>query len=198
MQSFAVLLFTGLSAFAQPINPFTVTEVSRHSEADNQPATESRFLFAMNREGSTVSVDLDPTSGGTRQIIDVVKHRIVLVTPKTRSAVSSPYGRPQFGSPDSCEQRFRNLVDAVISVDKAAGKIQGVELQRISISLPTGLTTEILVARSLSCHIIKAQTFRYGILLESQTTEDLRLGDPDPLLFEVPADYQTTTTFPKR
>jgi hypothetical protein len=89
--------------------------------------------------------------------------------------------------------------DAAISVDKSAGEIQGMELQRISISLPNGLTTEILIAPSLSCHMMKAQTFKNGILLESQTAEDLRLGDPDPRLFEVPADYRLTgATFSRK
>jgi len=201
MRSFAVLLFAGLSAFGQPIHPFTVTEISRHAGVANQSATESRFLFAMNRDGSIVSVDLDPSSGSTRQIIDVVKHRSVLVTPNSRSAVFSRYygPAPQFGSPEACEQRFKNVRDAAISVDKSAGEIQGMELQRISIGVPTGLTTEIFVAPSLSCHIMKAQTFRNGILLESQTSEDLRLGDPDPRLFEVPADYRLTdATFSRK
>ena len=194
MRSFVGLLFAGLSAFGQPINPFAVTQVSRHLDAPNHTASESSFLFAMNRDGSIVSVDLDPTSGGTRQIIDPVKHQTLLVNPNSRTAVVMPYGgRPQSGSEDACEQRFRNMTGAIVSVDRSAGMIQGVPMQRISVNLPEmGTSMEMLVAPSLACHMMDARTFRHGVLVNSQTAENLQLGDPEPHLFEVPADYQVT------
>ncbi|HKE24305.1 MAG TPA: hypothetical protein VKB88_18210 [Bryobacteraceae bacterium] len=51
---------------------------------------------------------------------------------------------------------------------------------------------EILVAPSLACHMMEVHTFRNGLPLKAQTTDNLQIGDPDPLLFEIPADYRVT------
>jgi hypothetical protein len=188
------LLVAVVPALCQTATPFAVTEVSRRIEAPGQPAKESKFFFAINRSGTAVSVDLDPTSGGIRQIIDPVKHQTLLVNPNSRTAVVTPYrGWPQSGSEDACEQRFRYMTGAIVSVDQSAGMIQGVPMQRISVNLPKmGTSMEILVAPSLACHMIDVRTFRDGVLVNSQTAENLQLGDPDPHLFEVPVDYQVT------
>jgi hypothetical protein len=77
-------------------------------------------------------------------------------------------------------------------VVRSAGAIQGILLQRISVTEPNGLSMEILVAPSLACHMMEVHTFRNGLLLKAQTTDNLQIGDPDPLLFEIPADYRVT------
>ena len=179
MRVLAGLLVAVLPAFCQAVTPFTVTEISRTIGMSGQSVKESRFLFAMNRDGSIVSVDLDPSSGGARQIIDAVKHRTIVVNPNARSAAITPYGwQPQFGSPDACEQRFRHIVSpapgcpstpcwvgAVVSVVRSAGAIQGILLQRISVTEANGLSMAILVAPSLACHMMEVHTFRNGLLL---------------------------------
>lgn len=193
MRSLVCLFFVVLPIFCQPRTPFTITEVTRRINAADQPVKESRFLFAMNRDGSIASVELGPQSDGTRQIIDVVNHRSVLVNPGSRTAVIMPYGsRPQFGSPDACEQRFRSVPGAVVSVERSADQIQGVALQRISVSLPDGAAMKIMVAPSLACHMIETGTIKNGTVVTAQSMESLQLGDPDPALFVVPTDYQVT------
>src|SRR5689334_19134388 len=108
MRTFAGLLIAFLPAFGQRATPFTVVEVSRRGQAPGQSLKESRFLFAMRSDGWFVFVDLDPSSGGTRQIIDPVGHRSILLNPESRVAIITPYdGRPQLGVQDSCDQRFR-------------------------------------------------------------------------------------------
>jgi hypothetical protein len=48
---------------------------------------------------------------------------------------------------------------------------------------------EILMAPSLACHMMQVQTRHSGVLRITESTENLQLGDPDPRLFEVPAEY---------
>lgn len=193
MRTLVGLILVALPVLCQPRTPFTITEVTRRINAPDQPVRESRFLFAMNRDGSIASVELGPESDGTRQIVDLVNHRSVLVNRGSRTAVIMPNGsRPQFGSPDACEQRFRSMPGAVVSVERSAGKIQGVALQRISVSLPGGAAMEILVAPSLACHMIETYTIKNGTVVTAQFMESLQLGHPDPALFVVPTDYQVT------
>jgi hypothetical protein len=120
-------LVAGL-AFAQSFTPFTVIDVNRGFDAAGKVAWESRFLFAMNRDGSIASTDLDATTGATRQIIDVVKHRAVVVNPPSRSAAIVPYGG-QPGSSGECAERFRHIAGAVVSVERLAGTTQGISLR---------------------------------------------------------------------
>ena len=77
-------------------------------------------------------------------------------------------------------------------MDRSAGVVQGVALQRISVIEPNRRSMEILVAPSLACYMMKVRTRRDGLLLKTQTVDNLQLGDPDPLLFEIPADYHVT------
>src|SRR5262249_33621042 len=45
---------------------------------------------------------------------------------------------------------------------------------------------EILFAPSLACHMMEVRTSRHGLVLKTQTTDRLQIGDPDPHLFEIP------------
>src|SRR5262245_38950056 len=121
-------LLVVMTAFSQSTSPFTVVEVSQHFDPAGKLKSESRFLFAMNREGSFVSVDLDPSAGSTRQIIDVVNRRTLLVDPNSRTAsiMSSQGSHRQL--PDACDQRFRSMPGTVISVNKSVRAISGVSI----------------------------------------------------------------------
>jgi len=192
MRALVCLFFVALPILCQPRTPFTIIEVTRINAPDHS-GKESRFLFAMNRDGSIASMELGPKSDGTRQIIDLVNHRSVLVNLKSRTAAIMPFGsRQQFGSPDACEQRFRSMVGAVVSLERSAGQIQGVALQRISVSFRDGAVMEMLVAPDLACQMIETRMIRNGTVVTTQSTESLQLGDPDPALFVVPTDYQVT------
>jgi len=188
----AVILFVAGVAFAQQPTPFSVIEVSRQVDATGKVTAESRFLFATNHDGSIALVDLDPAAGGVRQIIDVVKHRTILVNPQSRNATISPNGVAPLEPRDACEQRFRKILHAVVSVDRSAGVVQGVALHRISVTLPQGTTMDILVAPSLGCHMLQVQNRRNGVVSETRAYENLQINDPAPSFFEVPTDYQVT------
>lgn len=74
------------------LEPFTVTDVSRRFDSTGSVASESRFLFARNRQTSIASVDLDPNSGGLRQVIDVTGRRTLLIDPSSQSATEMDRG----------------------------------------------------------------------------------------------------------
>jgi hypothetical protein len=124
-------LFASVYSFSQAITPFTLTDVSQRFDATGKLVSVSRFLFAANRNGSIVAVDLDPSAGRTRQIIDVSTHRIIFIDPNSRSASEVPYYWPRIGSSNACEERFHSIRGAVVSVDRSAGSIFGVSVQRV-------------------------------------------------------------------
>jgi hypothetical protein len=91
MRSLAGLFLGASLAFSQSVIPFSVVEVSRRFDAAGKLTSESRFLFAMNSDGSIASVDLSPGSGGARQVIDAAKHRSMVINPRSRSAAIMSY-----------------------------------------------------------------------------------------------------------
>ena len=189
IRSTGVFLLTAIPILCQTPSPFTAIEVSRQFDAAGTIKSESRFLFAMNRDGSIVSVDLDPNTSATRQIIDVTKRETILINPNTQSATISPYGGFAAGSPRTCDERFRFVKHSVISVDTPAATIHGVAVERISIKSLNGVMSEIFLAPSLACHTLRSLTMRNGRSFETQAAENVQLGDPDPRLFDIPSDY---------
>jgi len=174
-------------AFAQSAVPFTVTEVSRQFDAAGNLKSETRFLYAMNRDGSIVSMDLDPSAGGVRQIIDAATGENIVVDPNSRSAAISRYTLP-VQSANACAERFHHIAGASVSVE-SAGEMQGVAVQRVSVTVPNGQSMEIYLAPSLGCHMLRTETKLNGVVLQTQTAEELTLGDPDPALFRIPEGY---------
>jgi hypothetical protein len=179
-------------SLAQSVTPFSVTQLSRQFNQTGTLKSESRFFFAVNRDGSIVSVDLDPSAGGTRQILDAVHGREILINPKSRSASMMPYQIPR-QSPVACEQRFViGFRDAAISVEKSAGRILGVAVERVSVDWPDGSGMDVYMAPSLGCEMLRTISRRNGQALETGVAQNLRVGDPDGDLFEIPAGYRLT------
>lgn len=130
---------------------FTAIEVSRRFDASGKVQSESRFLIAVNREGSLASVDLDPSAGSTRQVIDVANQRTLVVDPNSRRASVMPHGTSPFGksqSNEACDQRFRGQ-NGVGSVEKSVKMMSGVSVDRLSVNLGNGMSMEVVVAPSL-------------------------------------------------
>lgn len=192
MRILAAFLAVAAFASAQSATPFTLVEVSRRFDKAGNLRSEARFLFAVNREGSVVSMDLDPAAGGLRQIRDVARGDI-LVDPRTASASLLPRPTPQRPVQGPCEQRFLAFRDARIATDKAAGTILGVEVQRVSVDWPDGSGMDVFMAPSLGCQMLRTVARRDGRTLERSLAETLQLGDPDPALFEVPPGYRQST-----
>ena len=130
MRLIAGLLLTAASAFSQPVSPFTVVEVSRQFDARGNLKSESRFLFAMNRDGSIVSVDLDPSAAQTRQIIDVINHRTITIDPTARSGIAMPF---KSEPTNACEERFYHM-GADVAVDRSRKRSKAL---RSTVYLPT-------------------------------------------------------------
>jgi hypothetical protein len=171
------------------LEPFTVTDVSRQFDSTGSVVSESRFLFARNNEGSIASVDLDPNSGGVRQVINVTARRTLLIDPSSHSATEMDRGA-MTNTSEPCESRFRAFVGAEVSVDRSARRIADVPVERITVNQSNGTVLNLVVAPSLGCHMLEATTTRQGRTVERKSVENLRLGDPDPSLFEVPVGYR--------
>lgn len=76
-----------------------------------------------------------------------------------------------------------------MSVEKSAGAVQGVPVERVVLEQPEE-RTEILLAPTLGCQPMMSVTLRNGLTLKTEAVEDVRIGEPDPRLFEVPADWR--------
>src|ERR1044071_6494190 len=133
MRFFTGLLLMAAYALCQTVSPFTAVEVSRQYDAAGKLTAESRFLFAMNRDGSIASVELDPGAAHIRQIIDVVKHRTIVVDSASRSAIGLGYRASPRQPVDACESRFNSIVDATVGVDRLAGTVNGIAVERVSV-----------------------------------------------------------------
>lgn len=190
MRLLVCFLFGATLAPSQTITPFTLTEVSHRFDTEGKVISESRFLFAALENGSIMSVDLDTSGRGVRQIIDTARQQIILVNPSSRSASEMPYKWSPVTSP--CEQHFYSIVGATVSVDKSPRSIDDVSVQRISLGLPDGVSTDILVAPSLGCRVLQSTTTRKGRVVAALVSENLKVGNPDPTLFEVPSSYRLT------
>ena len=191
MRFVAALLLSYGPALAQTVSPFTVTEISRRFDERGKLISEHRFRFAVNRNGAIVSADLDPEAAGVRQIRDAARGRDVLIDPKLRTATLS-YTASRAVSPSSCVERFLTISGAAVSVEKSAGTIHAVPVERVTIEQSQrGL--DLYLAPSLGCHALRSIVRRDGQILETQATQDLEIGDPDPALFEIPHGYRINT-----
>jgi hypothetical protein len=199
MRLLAGLLLSVMIASSQSPQPFTAVEVSRRFDGAGNLKSEARFLLAMNRDGSLVSVDLDPATGPVRQIIDVPNSRTLVVDPNTRTASVTPLGVSRKQSSEACDQRFRSIQGAAVTVEKSVATLVGVIVDRIRVDLPDGTSMQILAAPSLKCHMLDSTVRRNGAVVETHAVDNFRLQDPDPNLFTVPPEYrQTLVEFQKR
>jgi hypothetical protein len=190
MRVISGLLLVLTPAFSQ--SPFTVVDISRQFDASGHVKSEARFLLAINRDGSIASVALNP-GGHNRQIIDVRNQRNVVINTTSRSVSISPYGSFRVDPPDACDERLRgHIPGAVVSVEKSAGAIEGIVLDRISVHSLNGAGTDMFLAPTLGCHVFRTLITRDGAVVEAQTSTNLQLGDPDPALFDIPPDYRIT------
>jgi len=62
MRLFAGLLLSVMIPSSQSPQPFTAVEGSRRFDGAGNLKSEARFLLAMNRDGSLVSIDLNTTT----------------------------------------------------------------------------------------------------------------------------------------
>ncbi len=192
MRLLVSLLLSATLGSSQTITPFTLTEVSRNFDADGKLTSESRFLFAALQNGSIMSVDLDPKEPAARQIIDTARHQIILINPGFRSASEMPYNWSPPSFSGTCERRFYKILGTTVSVDKSPRSFSGVPVERVSLHSPNELSAEILMAPSLGCQMLQTTTTQNGRVVATGVSEDLRVGDPDPTLFEVPSGYRLT------
>ena len=174
------LLLVVAPSFAQSDTPFSLIEVSRQFDETGALKSETRFLLAVNRNGSIVCVDLDPASGATRQILDRTHGNQILINPKARSASIMAYRVPR-QSPEACERRFvSGFRDARVSVE------------RVSVDSPNRGGMDVYMAPSLGCQMLRTVSRLNGQVLETSLAENLRIGDPDAALFRIPDGYRVT------
>lgn len=173
---------------------FTASYVTTTHNSANVELQRAEAVFAQRSDGS--SVLLQKTAGpgvpsGTRRILDVQKKRVVSVDPRTESISTFHYSDDELdharNPPLSCEQHGKPLAQD----HQPQMKMEGLDVVRFSGKMSS---TENPVVRwmapALNCFVLQeegtivADQFRFR-----RTTASLSIGEPDPLLFEVPDSY---------
>jgi hypothetical protein len=180
-----------LRAQTTAVQPYSFTAVATQFDDAGQPKPEYRIFHAVNSAGASVAQDNSPGAGGVRQILHNGLQTIV--DPGRRSATSGPLVRLVEAAPVSCVDRFKVAQGVRLAALPAAERIGGVAMDRITLEAPEGQSlVEVLMAPSLGCVILGEKLFRAGRLIRRVEAMDLRLGEPDPSLFEIPSDYTYT------
>jgi hypothetical protein len=193
MRAFVGLLFAAVAGYGQSaITPFSLVDVGQRFDENGKLISETRFRFARNGHGSIVSVDLEAGAAGARQIIDLTNGRSVLVDPNAKSATVTPYRGSMPGETGPCEARFYSMIGAKVSVDRNGGQVADIPVERITVAGPDDRVMHILAAPSLRCQMLGVTQSKGGRLLSRHVVEELRIGEPDVSLFDVPAEYRVS------
>lgn len=179
-----------VSAQTTAVQPYSFTAIATKFDEAGQPKPEYRMIHAVNSAGASVAQDVSPDAGGVRQIVhDGVQ---TIVDPIRRSAVSGPLIRPE-RSPAPCVDRYRVVSGVRRTVRPAAERIGEVPVDRVTLEFSEGRgRVEIWLAPSLDCVLLRENLFKDGRLIRRVEPIDLRLGEPDASLFEIPFDYTYT------
>ena len=187
-----------VSAFAQDPSsqPYTLIEVATRFDETGAGKNEYRLLRAVNSAGITVTEDLSAEAGGLRQIIDRDRTSNTVIDPVRRSAVTAEYGaRPGFARPTSCLERWTRIEGVQRTVQPEADRIGGVAVERMTVQAPRW-RSQVWIAPSLDCVILREESYTDGRLSRRLETSEMKLGEPDPKLFEIPFDYTFTKVKP--
>jgi hypothetical protein len=183
------LLLSLFAALASAKTPFTSTELTRSFDAGGKLTSETRFVYATRSDGSIASVDLDESTGNARQVIDRSRQKTYLIDPKARIVTSM--GGPRIASPAAeprdCGRRFSAQQYTI----EPGGKLHGIDVQKLTVSLSDG-QIQLWLAPSLGCHVLRSVAIHKGRILKVFESVSLKLGDPDPVLFEIPSGYMFT------
>jgi hypothetical protein len=193
----AALVVVLSAAAAEPqIQPYSLIEVATQFDENGKPRPEYRMFRAMNSAGTTVTQDLSPEAGGLRQIITRNGLTNTLVDPAKRTAAAAIYnGSGHQPAMASCTDRFGRIQNISRTMLPAADRIAGLVVDRLTMQ-SLQWRTELWLAPALDCAIIREESYSSGKLTRRVEAVEVRLGEADPALFEVPFDYTYTEVSP--
>lgn len=173
-----------------PVQPYTLIEVSTQWDEQGRAKEEYRMLRAVNSAGASVTQDLSKEAGGLRQIQQGGFN--TLVDPIRRSAVTGARPVPPYTPPAACVDRYRfPNPETKIEVRPNSERVGGLTVDRITIR-SRDRRSEWYLAPALDCVLLRNETYVGERLIRKFEATDIRLGEPDPKLFEVPMDYTYT------
>ena len=148
------------------------------------------MLRAVNSAGASVTQDLSKQAGGLRQIQQGGFN--TLVDPVRRSAVTGGRPLPPYEPPAACADRFRfPNPETKIELRPGSKRIGGLTVDRITMRW-RDRRSEWYLAPALDCVLVRDEIYLAERLIRRTEATEIRLGEPDPKLFEVPMDYTYT------
>jgi hypothetical protein len=178
------------------IPALTYDFVEKQFDQDGKVVREMRSTHAIRSDGSSVEVhtdmllaEPDGTPRELRMILDLSKPARITVHSPMKAVTTLPLDQRQADS----ERRQRQSCDGGATAIKSARMGYEVFSQRPTRDVPNLPSrfpdVEVWVAPALACVRLEETMRRDGKVVMIRQAENIRLGDPDPELFVVPADY---------
>ena len=195
--SFMTSVVYGQVDKSRDIPALTYDWVEKHFDQEGKVVNEFRSTKAIRSDGSTVEVNahgLIPEPDGTprelRMILDLSKPARLTVYPALSAVTTFPLDQREADG----ERRQQTSCGGGATAVKSARMGYEVVSQRPTRDIPNLPShfpdVEVWVAPALGCIRLEETMRRDGKAVSVRQAENIRLGDPDPSLFEVPADYQ--------
>ncbi len=174
------------------VPPFTYEVVETSFPPAGAPIVNRRTL-ATRSDGSSVSVSSTKSPDGRsyvlRMIEDVSTLRRILINEgaQTTTTISIPNARaaqvrrgphPTCGQPDTARKATMLGYDVIVHVDDSFGGIGADAYQYERWLTPT-----------LGCIAMQITLRKDGVVKSVQKVENIRIGEPDPALFRIPAGF---------
>ena len=194
--SFMTAVVYGQVDKPRDIPALTYDYVEKHFDQEGKVVSETRSTHAIRSDGSSVEVHtnmLIPEPDGTprelRMILDLSKLARLTVHSTLKAVTTFPLDQRQAEG----ARRERQSCDGGATAIKSARMGYEVVSQRPIRDIPNLPShfpdVEVWVAPALGCIRLEETMKRDGKVVTLRQAENIRLGDPDPSLFAVPADY---------
>jgi hypothetical protein len=179
------------------IQALTYDYVEKQFDQEGKVTREMRSTKALRSDGSSVEVSTnmltrqpDDTPREIRMILDLSKPARLTVYPMLKAVTTFPLDQPQADG----ERRQQQSCDGGATAIKSTRMGYEVVSQRPTRDIPNLPShfpdVEVWVAPALGCTRLEETMRRDRKVVTLRQAENIKLGDPDPSLFEVPADYE--------
>jgi hypothetical protein len=168
--------------------PATIQYQIRHFDENGAISLTEIMFQAVRSDGSRARFVVDRSGAPPiRSVYDFSKGIDVAVDPLIKAVIRLPLTGPA-RIPATCESMWGPEECRGSVPDKALG----FSLEKV-VRVEHGDTSEFLVAADLDYRPLKRTITSNGVAVQDWTAIEVRQGEPDPALFEIPGEYETVT-----
>lgn len=192
--AFRVWAYTQLTATKSSATPATIVYLVKDFDEKGNPAPSDILVRAYRSDGSHARYMLNVNARPPiRSVIDYERRVQASIDPLIKAMIRHSITQGPW-IPTTCEGAW----GPGHCLGPVGEKISGFSLERVSRKEPGGdeyaYWNEFLVAPALDYRPLKRTlTTSGGSVVQEWTAIDVRLGEPDPALFEIPEDYEVVS-----